>query len=94
MSADQQVDNGRRKFLIGTVASLGAVGGGFAATPFVASWFPSAKAKAAGAPITVDVSKLEKGSMLSGLKWRSKAIYVGSCSPIGRQIPALGKADL
>ncbi len=75
MSADQ-VDNGRRKFLIGTVAGIGAVGGVFAATPFVVSWTPSAKAKAAGAPITVDVSKLEQGSMLNGLKWRGKAIYV------------------
>lgn len=77
MSANSKVDDkGRRKLLIGAVAGIGAVGGGFAAVPFISSWMPSAKAKAAGAPITVDVSKLEKGSMLSGLKWRGKAVYV------------------
>lgn len=78
MSANnnQVDDKGRRKLLIGAVAGIGAVGGAFTAVPFVKSWTPSAKAKAAGAPIAVDVSKLEKGSMLSGLKWRGKAVYV------------------
>nr|HQV22376.1 ubiquinol-cytochrome c reductase iron-sulfur subunit N-terminal domain-containing protein [Agitococcus sp.] len=63
MSTDG-VNHSRRRMLIGTTAAVGAVGAAFVATPFVKSWSPSAKAKAAGAPITADLSKLEPGQQM------------------------------
>ena len=52
------VNNSRRLLLLGSTAAVGAVGAGFVAVPFLASWNPSEKAKAAGAPAKVDISKL------------------------------------
>lgn len=69
------VNNGRRLLLLGSTAAMGAVGAGFTAVPFLASWSPSEKAKAAGAPAKVDVSKLEPGAMLTA-EWRGKPVYV------------------
>jgi ubiquinol-cytochrome c reductase iron-sulfur subunit len=62
-------------FLTGATSVVGAVGVGFVATPFLATWMPSARAKAAGAPVDVDVSKLEEGQMMRAL-WRKKPIWV------------------
>ena len=70
----QGVDNERRRFMLATTV-VGAVGAGFVAVPFIASWQPSARAKAIGAPVEIDVSKLEPGQMLRG-KWRGKPIFV------------------
>lgn len=53
----------------------GAVGVAFAAVPFLASWKPSARAKALGAPVEIDISKLEPGAMLN-VEWRGKPVYV------------------
>ena len=64
---------------VATVAA-GAVGAAFAAVPFLASWKPSARAKAMGAPIEVDVSKLEPGALLK-VEWRGKAVYVVHRTP-------------
>ena len=50
------VNKGRRTLLVGATAGVGAVGAGFLAVPFVKSWLPSEKAKAAGAPAKVDIS--------------------------------------
>jgi len=61
--------------LIGTTAAVGAVGAVFVATPFVKSWNPSAKAKAAGAPVTADISKLEPGQQMV-VEWRGKPVWV------------------
>ncbi|WP_417359591.1 ubiquinol-cytochrome c reductase iron-sulfur subunit [Gallaecimonas pentaromativorans] len=69
------VDTGRRRFLTWTTAVVGAVGAGFTAVPFVASWNPSAKARIAGAPVTVDIGKLETGQLLL-VKWRGKPVWV------------------
>jgi ubiquinol-cytochrome c reductase iron-sulfur subunit len=69
------VNNSRRLLLLGSTAAFGAVGAGFVAVPFLASWNPSEKAKAAGAPAKVDISKLEPGSMLTA-EWRGKPVYV------------------
>jgi ubiquinol-cytochrome c reductase iron-sulfur subunit len=69
------VNNSRRLLLLGSTAAVGAVGAGFVAVPFLASWNPSEKAKAAGAPAKVDISKLEPGSMLTA-EWRGKPVYV------------------
>jgi ubiquinol-cytochrome c reductase iron-sulfur subunit len=74
MSTDG-VDNGRRTFLIGLTAGVGALGAAAAAVPFVMSWTPSAKAKAAGAPISIDISKLEEGGFVVN-EWRGKPVWI------------------
>ena len=72
---EQNPDKTRRKVLISMTASVGAVGAAFAVTPFIASWNPSAKAKAAGAPVRVDISKLDYGAQIV-VEWRGKPVYV------------------
>jgi ubiquinol-cytochrome c reductase iron-sulfur subunit len=75
-SADKQgVDLSRRKFLTVATSATAAVGAVFAATPFVASWKPSERARAMGAPIEFDLSKLESGQMVT-LVWRKQPIYI------------------
>jgi ubiquinol-cytochrome c reductase iron-sulfur subunit len=69
------VDLKRRRMLITATSAVGAVGAGFAAVPFLASWNPSARAKAAGAPAEADISKLEPGQLLR-VKWRGKPVWV------------------
>lgn len=69
------VDHGRRRFLTATTAVVGAVGAAHVAVPFVASWTPSARAKAIGAPVEVDVSKLEPGQLMR-VKWRGKPVWI------------------
>lgn len=61
-------------FLRSTVA-VGGVGAAFTAVPFIKSWNPSAKAKAAGAPVEVDISKLEPGQLIR-VEWRGKPVWV------------------
>jgi len=75
----EAVNKERRYFLIGASLVTGAIGAGFAAVPFVRSWAPSAKARAAGAPVTVDISKLRPGEMLGPTPaWRGKPVFVVS----------------
>jgi ubiquinol-cytochrome c reductase iron-sulfur subunit len=71
----EHVDKGRRQLLTAATALTGAVGAAFAAAPFLASWKPSARAKALGAPVEVDISKLEVGAMLK-VEWRGKPVYI------------------
>ena len=75
-----QVDAGRRQFLTTATIATGAVGAAFAITPFLASWQPSARAKALGAPVEVDIGKLEPGALVK-VEWRGKAIYVVHRTP-------------
>ncbi len=79
MSTDG-VDHGRRRLLIGTTAAVGAVGIVGAAVPFVKSWNPSAKAKAAGAPVTADLSGLEPGQQMV-VEWRGKPVWIVRRTP-------------
>lgn len=65
----------RRKVLIAATTAYTAVGAGFVATPFLASWLPSERAKAIGAPVSVDVSKLEAGAMQTVL-WQGKVVFI------------------
>lgn len=74
MSSDG-VNSGRRKFLTAATSAVGAAGAVGILTPFVGSWNPSAKAKAAGAPVKADISKLEPGQMVI-VEWRGKPVYV------------------
>lgn len=72
----------RRYFLIGATAAVGGVGVVGAAVPFVASWSPSAKARALGAPVTLDISKLRPGEMLGPTPaWRGQPIFVVNRQP-------------
>lgn len=74
MSSDG-VNTGRRRFLTAATSVVGVAGAVGIAVPFVGSWNPSAKAKAAGAPVKADISKLEPGQMVV-VEWRGKPVYV------------------
>ncbi len=73
--SSEGVDLKKRRFLTASTAVVGTVGAGFAAVPFIASWLPSERAKAAGAPEEADISKLEPGALLR-VKWRGKVCWV------------------
>jgi ubiquinol-cytochrome c reductase iron-sulfur subunit len=70
-----EVDHSRRRLLTAATVGTGVIGAAFAAIPFIASWNPSARAKALGAPVDVDASKLEAGQMLK-VVWRGQAVFV------------------
>src|SRR5260221_8805814 len=69
----------RRLLLIATGVAAGAAGAG-TAVPFVASWFPSARALAAGAPVEFDISKMESGQQVT-IEWRGKPLLVLKRTP-------------
>ncbi len=68
-------DHSKRHFLVAATSVVGAVGAGFVAWPFLASLRPSAKAQAAGAPVEVDISKIEDGQKLT-VEWRGKPVWI------------------
>lgn len=68
-------DNSRRRFLTVATTVVGGVGAVGAAVPFIASWNPSAKARAAGAPVEVNISKIEPGQQIR-VEWRGKPVWV------------------
>ncbi|MEW6990365.1 ubiquinol-cytochrome c reductase iron-sulfur subunit [Colwelliaceae bacterium 6441] len=69
------VNNGRRRFLTAATSVVGGVGVVGVAVPFIGSWNPSARAKAAGAPVEVNISKIEEGQLIRA-EWRSKPVYI------------------
>ena len=88
--ANDEVHAGRRRFLTATTAVVGAVGVAAAAVPFVTSWKPSARAQVAGAPVNVDISKLEPGQRIIEM-WRGKPVWIFKRTP--EQLAALPKLD-
>ena len=68
-------DSGRRRFLTAATTVVGAVGVGFVLVPFISSMQPSARARAAGAPVRADISKIEPGQMIR-VKWRGKPVWL------------------
>lgn len=74
-AADQAVDSKKRRFLLGATGVVGGVGAVTAATPFVMSFFPSARARAAGGPVEIDISKVEAGQLIT-VEWRGKVCWV------------------
>jgi ubiquinol-cytochrome c reductase iron-sulfur subunit len=74
---DSTTDDGqtRRRFLTAATSAVGVGGVAGVAVPFLGSWNPSEKAKAAGAPVRADISKLEPGQMVV-IEWRGKPVYV------------------
>lgn len=74
MSNQGKVDCGRRRLVVAT-AAVGGVGAIGALVPFVSSLLPSERAKAAGAPVEVEVGKLEAGQMIT-VEWRGKPVWI------------------
>ena len=73
--SSQGVDSARRRFLTGAATVVGGVGTAFAAWPFASSWQPSERARAIGAPIEVDIGKLEPGQRIIQ-KWQGKPVWI------------------
>jgi ubiquinol-cytochrome c reductase iron-sulfur subunit len=70
-----EVDLEKRQFLIKTTATAGAIGAAAVAVPFVGSMLPSERAKAAGAPVEVDISKVAPGTIMTA-EWRGKPVWI------------------
>ena len=87
--SDQKIDGGKRTWLIAS-GCAGAVGAGFAAVPFVSSFQPSERARAAGAAVEVDISGLKPGEKMT-VEWRGKPVWIVRRTP--EQLAALPKLD-
>lgn len=78
--AERRVDTGRRRILLAATSIAGGAATVAVAVPFVWSMFPSARARAAGAPVEVDISKVEPGMMIRA-EWRSKPVWIVHRTP-------------
>jgi ubiquinol-cytochrome c reductase iron-sulfur subunit len=78
--ADPKIDGGKRRFLLVTTGVLGGIATVATAAPFLASMLPSARARAAGAPVEVDISKVEPGMMIRP-EWRGQPVFVVHRTP-------------
>ena len=87
--SDQQVDKGRRTW-VAIACGAGAVGGVATPGPFVSSFQPSEKARAAGAPVEVDIGGLQPGQMMT-VEWRGKPVWIIKRTP--EQLEDLKKHD-
>ncbi|MBK6335313.1 MAG: ubiquinol-cytochrome c reductase iron-sulfur subunit [Betaproteobacteria bacterium] len=88
--AEGTLDKGKRRFVIGATSVVGGIGVAAAAAPFVLSMFPSERAKAAGAPVEVDISKLEPGQKID-VEWRGKVVWIVNRTPA--MLDSLAKLD-
>jgi len=88
--SEQHVDAGRRRFLTVATSAVGGVAAAGVAVPFLMSFAPSERAKAAGAPVEVDISKLEAGQKIN-VEWRGKPVWVLSRTP--EQLKNLSKIE-
>lgn len=86
----QKVDTRKRKFLIAATSAVGGVAVAGVAVPLVMSMLPSARAKAAGAPVEVDISKIEPGMLLT-VEWRGKPVWILKRTP--QQVESLKKTE-
>ena len=80
MTEAEKVDNSRRHFLLVATTVTGIAGAAMTAVPFLASWKPSARAQALGAPVEVDISKVEPGAMIK-VEWRGQAVFLVHRTP-------------
>ncbi len=87
--ADQGVDQSRRTW-IAITCGAGAVGGVATAVPFVSTFAPSERAKAAGAPVQVDISSIKPGEKLT-VEWRGKPVWILRRTP--EQLASLSKTE-
>lgn len=77
---DKGVDKSKRQFLTSALTVVGAVGTGYIAVPFLSQMQPSVKAMAAGAPVEVDISKMEPGQLIR-VAWRGKPVWILNRTP-------------
>ena len=77
---NEGVDRSKRQFLTSALTVVGAVGTGYLAVPFLAQMQPSVKAEATGAPVEVDISKMEPGQLLR-VEWRGKPVWILNRTP-------------
>ena len=75
MAIKASVNRRKRRFLLGATTAVGTVGVIASAVPFAMSFWPSERAKAAGAPVEIDISKLEPGQKINA-EWRGKVVWV------------------
>ena len=87
--SDNPVDTNKRTWLIASTCA-GAVGGLAVATPFVSTFQPSEKAKAAGAAVEVDISALKPGEKMT-VEWRGKPVWIVKRTP--EQLESLNKTE-
>jgi ubiquinol-cytochrome c reductase iron-sulfur subunit len=87
--SDQQIDNGKRTWIIASTCA-GVVGAGAVAVPFVSSFQPSERARAAGAAVEVDISAIKPGEKLT-VEWRGKPVWIIRRTP--EQLAELPKVD-
>jgi ubiquinol-cytochrome c reductase iron-sulfur subunit len=76
----EAIDGGRRHFLLVATTVTGIAGAAMTAVPFLASWQPSARAQALGAPVDADISKVEPGSLVK-VNWRGQAVFIVRRTP-------------
>jgi ubiquinol-cytochrome c reductase iron-sulfur subunit len=87
--SDSPADSGKRTWLIAS-GCAGVVGAGFTAVPFVGSFLPSERARAAGAPVEADISALKPGEKMT-VEWRGKPVWIVRRTP--EQLATLAKVD-
>lgn len=90
MAADGSVNQGKRRFLLGASIVWGGIGTVAWAAPFAMSLWPSERAKAAGVPVEVDISKLEPGQQITA-EWRGKVVWIINRTP--QMLASLPKLD-
>jgi ubiquinol-cytochrome c reductase iron-sulfur subunit len=89
MATDENLNQGKRRFLVGATSVVGGIGVAAAATPFVMALWPSERAKAAGAPVEVDIAKLEPGQKID-VEWRGKVVWIiNRTKPMLESLPKL-----
>lgn len=84
-----QVDSSKRTWLV-TTGLAGAVGGASVAVPFISTFQPSEKAKAAGAAVEVDISAMKAGEKVT-VEWRGKPVWIIKRTP--EQLASLKKTE-
>jgi ubiquinol-cytochrome c reductase iron-sulfur subunit len=87
--SEQKIDGGKRTWIIAS-SCMGAIGAGFVAVPFVSSFEPSERARAAGAPVEADISGLKPGEKMT-VEWRGKPVWIVRRTP--EQLAELPKLD-
>jgi ubiquinol-cytochrome c reductase iron-sulfur subunit len=88
--SQQEIDQKRRKILVAATSGVGIAAAAAVAVPFVKSMMPSARAKAAGAPVEVDISKIEPGMYVTA-EWQGKPVWIVHRSK--EMLDLLGKHD-
>jgi ubiquinol-cytochrome c reductase iron-sulfur subunit len=87
--SEQKIDGGKRTWIIAS-GCAGAIGAGFVAVPFISSFEPSERARAAGAPVEADISALQPSEKMT-VEWRGKPVWIVRRTPA--QLAELPKND-